>query len=122
MEGQGTPVQPQVGRGEPPRDTTLRTSVHTQLADGEQGTPYNTYSPFRAWVDLEAGAAAAQSAGSARSATGAAASAAFSQGGLPVPHERLGAAFAAPTNMATPSGVMPPCTSLVRRRRALEVI
>ena len=108
MEGRGTPDQSQAGPGEPPRDTTLRTSVHTQLADGEQGTPYNTYSPYRAWVDLEAGAAAAQSAGSARSATGAAASAAFLQGRLPVPHERLGAASTAPTNMATPSGVMPP--------------
>ena len=108
MEGQGTPDQSQAGPGEPPRDTTLRTSVHTQLADGEQGTPYNTYSPFRAWVDLEAGAAAAQSAGSARSATGAAASAAFSQGRLPGSHERLGAASAAPTNMAAPPEVMPP--------------
>ena len=108
MEGRGTPDQSQAGPGEPPRDTTLRTSVHTQLADGEQGTPYNTYSPYRAWVDLEAGAAAAQSAGSVRSATGAAASAAFSQGRLPVPHERLGAASTAPTNMATPSGVVPP--------------
>ena len=86
MEGQGTPDQSQAGPGEPPRDTTLRTSVHTQLADGEQGTPYNTYSPFRAWVDLEAGAAAAQSAGSARSATGAAANAASICNG---PSERI---------------------------------
>ena len=107
MEGRGTPDQSQAGPGDPTRDTTLRTSVHTQLADGEQGTPYNTYSPYRAWVDLEAGAAAAQSAGSARSATGAAASAAFSQGRLPVPLERLGAASTAPTNMATPSGSAP---------------
>ena len=62
MEGRGTPDQSQAGPGDPTRDTTLRTSVHTQLADGEQGTPYNTYSPYRAWVDLEAGAAAARSA------------------------------------------------------------
>ena len=61
MEGRGTPDQSQAGPGDPPRDTTLRTVVHTQLADGEQGTPYNTYSPYRAWVDLEAGAAAAPS-------------------------------------------------------------
>ena len=108
MEGQGTPDQSQAGPGEPPRDTTLRTSVHTQLADGEQGTPYNTYSPYRGWADLEAGATAAQATGSMRTAVGAAAGAAFSMGGLPAAHERLGAAFAAPTNMATPSGVVPP--------------
>ena len=42
MEGQGTPDQSQAGPGEPTRDTTLRTSVHNQLADGEQGTPFNT--------------------------------------------------------------------------------
>ncbi len=107
MEGRGTPDQSQAGPGDPPRDTTLRTSVHTQLADGEQGTPYNTYSPYRAWVDLEAGAAAARPAGSARSATGAAMSAAFSQGRLSGSHERLGTASAAPTNTATPPEVMP---------------
>ena len=62
MEGQGTPDQSQAGPSEPTRDTTLRTSVHSQLADGVQGTPFNTYSPFRGWVDLEAGSAAARAA------------------------------------------------------------
>ena len=108
MEGQGTPDQPQAGSGEPTRDTTLRTSVHTQMADEDQGTLFNTYSPFRGWVDLEAGATAAQAASSMRAAAGGAAGAAVSTGELQAGHERQGAAFTAPTNLATPSRVVPP--------------
>ena len=47
---QGTPGQSQAGSGALARHTTLRTAVHNQLADGEQGTPFNPYSPYRACV------------------------------------------------------------------------
>ena len=106
MEGhQGTPGQSQAGSGAPTRNTTLSTDVHTQLADGSWDTYHGAYSPYRYGGDIEAGAAAAQAASLARSAGGAAASAAFFQRRLPASQERVGAAFAAPTVMATPFGV-----------------
>ena len=76
---EGTPGQSQAGPGAPPRDTTLCTEVHTQLADGEQETSYNAYSPYCPWIDLESGTRAVRSAGSARPAAGAAAGARHAQ-------------------------------------------